>query len=567
MLTEAATFVVFDTETTGVQARVDRIIEIGAIKLRGMDEVARFSSLLNPERTIPRRITDLTGISSGTLVSAPTAREVIPAFLDFAQGAVLVAHNIGFDVDMVNAELARLELPPLTHPQLCTLRLCRRLLRGLRSKGLGAVSEHFGIRVNGRHRALGDAEATVEVLRRLLPRIGPRAQTVEGLVAYQHTRYSSEANHLDALRTFVATLPERPGVYFMHDANDAIVYVGKARRLRARVRQYFTAVEAKEPRLKQLADTVRRVSFTETGSELGALLLESRLIKELQPRFNRASRRYRSRPFIRLETTPYPRASVASFTLDDGAEYFGPLSGRRQAEIVSEVVARFFKLRECDDAGFARGPCLYQGLGRCLAPCVTRDTEAYSAEVDRVRAFLTGQATDIQDDLRAAMLEAATRREFELAGTYRDWLAALDRMADHQKLAGSSVLEHHAAVVQNGVSPGTVQVFAIRYGRHTGTHTLSLAPSAADLAGLDAFLGAQFAPAPAPERYAKREVDEVRLLAHWLYVHRTSARHVPFQEAMAPEAFALAVRAALTADDDPLPEDEDDPEVVDDDAA
>jgi DNA polymerase III subunit epsilon len=564
MRTDEATFVVFDTETTGVVARTDRIIEIGAIKLRGTEEVARFSSLVNPERSIPRRITGITGLSAGTLVSAPPAREVIPAFVDFARDAVLVAHNIGFDVEMVNAELARLGLPPLLHPQLCTLRLCRRLLRGLKSKGLTAVADHFGIAVQGRHRALGDAEATAEVLRRLLPRIGARAETVEGLLAFQHTRYGSEAAHLTRLRAFVQTLPERPGVYFMHDAAGAVVYVGKARRLRARVRQYFTAVEAKEPRLKQLADAVRSVTYTETGSELGALLLESRLIKELQPRFNRAARRYRSRPFIRLETTPYPRVSVAGFTLDDGAEYFGPLASRRQAEIVAEVVARFFRLRECDEAGFARGPCLYDDLGRCLAPCRTHDADAYADEVARLRAFLLGQHTGIQDELRAAMGEAATRREYELAATYRDWLAALDRMAGHQRVTAASVLEHHAAVVQDGVEPGTVQVFAIRYGRHTATLTLRLPPAESDLADLDTFLRDQFGVEQAPpERYNRREIDEVRVLAHWLYVHRHSARHVPLASGQAFDAFAARVRAALVAEDDAdVPEDEDDPEVV-----
>ena len=345
MRTDSTAFVVFDTETTGVDARTDRVIEIGAVRLDGLTEVGRFSSLVNPERLVPRRITEITGLSTASLVGAPVAAEAIPEFLAFAEGAVLVGHNVPFDVAMVNAELARLGRPPLDHPTLDTLRLARRLLHGHRSKGLTAVADHFGIRVHGRHRALGDAEATAEVLRRFVAMMGPRGRTLDGLVGYQNTRYGSaaEAPHLARLRETIAAQPDRPGVYFFRDAKGSVVYVGKAKRLRTRLRSYVTAVEAKSGRLRQMMDDVRTVETTETGSELAALLLESRLIKEMQPRFNRASRRYRTRPFVRLGPGPAPTVTLSSFTVDDGAEYFGPLAGRRQAEAVVRIVERAFR--------------------------------------------------------------------------------------------------------------------------------------------------------------------------------------------------------------------------------
>ncbi len=559
MRTDAASFVVFDTETTGVDARADRVIEIGAVRLLGMEEVGRFSSLVNPERLIPRRITEITGLATSHVVSAPLAAHVVPTFLEFAKGAVLVGHNVAFDIGMINGELARLGLPLLDHAALDTLRLARRLLHGHRSKGLSAVTEHFGIRVHGRHRALGDAEATAEVLRRFVARIGPRALTVEGLTAYQNARYgeTGEAPHLAALREAIAAFPERPGVYFFRDARGTVVYVGKARRLRTRLRSYVTAVEAKTARLRQMMDVVRSVTVTETGSELAALLLESTKIKDLQPRFNRASLRYRTRPFVRIGPGPYPTVSISSFTSDDGAEYFGPLAGRRQAEVVLGVVERTFRLRRCDDLLFAKhAGCLYHDLDRCTAPCITADRAAHDAELARLRAFLVGADTSVQDALRVGMKEAAERREYETAATLRDYLGALDRMADRQRLFAAPVHEIHAFAVQDGVEPETVQVFAIRHGRHAATLTLYVPLGASGEAKLAAFVAAHTGEADVPARYFKREIDEVRLLAHWLYVHRASARIVQVRADDPPDDLVPRLLAALHADEPVVPEDD-----------
>ena len=554
MRTEAATFVVFDTETTGVVPATDRIIEIAAVKLRGGQVVERFASLVHPGRVVPARITEITGITTGTLIGAPPVADVLPGFLAFAEGAVLVGHNVAFDVGFVNAELARMGQPPLLHPTVCTVRLARRLLPGLRSKNLGAVAEHLGIPVTARHRAAGDAEATAAAFVEFVRRIGPAAETVAGLVAYQHTKYDAKRApaHVSGLREKVAAAPERPGVYFFHDANGAVVYVGKAKRLRQRLRSYVTAFEAKPARLRQLVETVRDVTWEETGSELAALLLESRLIKERQPRFNRASRRYKTRPFVRLETTPYPRVSVSTHLFDDGAEYFGPLGGRHQAEVVVELVNRFFGLRECDDPTFAHGrACLYASMGRCLAPCESDDAPTYAAEVERVRAFLLGHDDHVLDAVRTAMREAAGRREYELAGTYRDWAAVLERMTDRGRRVAAPVLDHHAVVVQDGVVPGMVDLFAVRFGRLAGQLTLAATPDAADLDRLDAFLAAWFGDdVPRPERYLRPEIDEVRLLAHWLYVYRDSARHVHAVPGEGPAALGHRVRAALGALED-----------------
>ena len=489
---------------------------------------------------------------------------MLPRFLDFLGEAVLVAHNLPFDLRFLNAELARLGRPPLANGTLCTLRLARRLLRGLRSKGLTAVADHYGIAVQGRHRALGDAEATAEVLLRLFRQLAfqHEIETLDDLLAFQHRTYGKSkkpSKHVGRIRDEVLPrLPERPGVYFMKDAAGATLYIGKAKSLRSRVRSYFTAIEAHPPRLRKLVEAVRDVGWEETPSELAALLLESRLIKERQPRFNRAQRRYRNRPFIRLDAQhPFPTVSVSRYLLRDGAEYFGPLGGRRQAELVTDVIGQFFGLRPCDEETFGQGKrrCVHHQIGQCEGPCADADVaRAYAAEVQRVRDFLGGRDRWVLGEIEAAMRAEAAALNFEQAAVYRDWLQKLERMMQKHARIATPVLQHHAVIVQPDVGAGSdvgapsdvrrAQLFVVRYGRLAETLSLALPPSETDVGHLRERLAAHFERAQEPpERYLKREIDEVRVLAHWMYVHRADVRQVAWTSEGDLDAFVADVLA------------------------
>ena len=555
-------FVIVDTETTGSKAEANRIIEMGAVKVLGGEIVGRFSQLINPERSVPSRITQLTGITTAMVFDQPTAAEVMPRFLDFLgagspeQEAVLVAHNLPFDLRFLNAELAWIGRPPLANRTLCTLRLARRLLQGLHSKGLTAVADFYGIPVRGRHRALGDAEATAEILLRFFRQLqfAHEIETLDGLLTFQHSAYSKSkkpSKHLRRMQDEVLPrLPERPGVYFMKDEGGATLYIGKAKSLRSRVRSYFTAIEAHPPHLRKLVEAVRDVAWEETPSELAALLLESRLIKEQQPRFNRAQRRYRNRPFIRLDVEhPFPSISWSRYLMSDGAEYFGPLGGRGQAELVTAVIERFFKLRPCDEETFGRGKrCLYHAMARCAGPCEDAAAEAYAAEVQRVRDFLSGRDRWVLGEIEAAMKAEAAALNFEQAATYRDWLRKLERMMQKQARIAAPVLQHNAVIVQPDVrvqpeaGARRAQLFIVRFGRLAETLSLALPPS--DVRHLRERLAEHFEQAQEPpERYFKREIDEVRVLAHWMYAHRASARQVPWPPDGDLDAFVADVLA------------------------
>ncbi|PEN14860.1 DNA polymerase III subunit epsilon [Longibacter salinarum] len=530
MTIEDATFVVTDTETTGTKAASNRVIEIGAVKVEAGEITDRFQQLINPERTIPSRITHLTGITTGMVFDKPTMENVMPQYLDFLGDGILVAHNLPFDLRFLNAECSRLGLSDLENQTLCSLRLARRLLPGLRSKGLSRLAQFYGINVNGRHRALGDAEATGIILKRFIRQLDFEhdIHEVDELLAFQNRKYTKvrkAPKHLKKLREDVLPdLPDAPGVYFLKTSSGKTLYIGKAKQLSDRVRSYFTAIESKDARKRKMMSKVRRVEWTVTDTELEALLLESRLIKEQKPSYNRAQKRYRHRPFIKLQTDEaFPRVGWQRAISDDGAEYYGPLRSRKQAELVIEVISRFFGLRECDDSELSLGQrCLYADMERCTAPCENEDEERYAVQVDRVREFLCGQDTSVLDELEERMQQASRQLEFEKAATFRDWLQTLERMLAKQKAVAAPVLDHNAALVHPHQDEGTADVLLVRFGKFARSLRVNLPLSpdrTSDVAGAVEFV---FDDATVrPDELTRRDQDEIRLLSHWMYMHRS----------------------------------------------
>ncbi len=566
MTTDQATFVVVDTETTGSRAGEDRLIEVAAVRLRDGEVVDTFQQLVDPGRHVPRRITRLTGISTAMVYGQPAAAEVMPAFVEFVGDAVLVAHNLPFDARFLDVALAEAGLPPLQNPSLDTLRLARRLFPSFPSKGLSHLTAHFGIQVQGRHRALGDAEATATLLALMLERLRREfdVRTVDDLLAFQRRRYKDtrrEPRHLKTIREeTLPQLPDRPGVYFMRDGRGSVIYVGKAKSLRNRVRSYFTGVDAHAPKTRKLVRDVREVTWRETGTELAALLEESKLIKNYLPVYNRAQRRYRDYPFLRLDTTHgYPTLSWTPRIAHDGAEYYGPLGRRGQAEELVELIGRLFMLRECDENVFALGrECLYHQMGRCGAPCVGGEgAEQYELEVDRVRAFLTGRDTEAVEAVEEAMREAAALREYEAAGWYRDQLRRLRRALGRQRQIASAVHEHDAVLVEplapgyDGLpasAGGGAQLFLIRHGRLAGRLDVSAAPDAEDRAALAEALAETFDPGLAPpDTHLRPDVDEMRMLANWMRLHPETGRQVRWRPDLDPDDFLAAVLDAARA--------------------
>ncbi len=548
-----ATFVVTDTETTGTAPKSDRIIELAAVKVEGGEVVDTFQQLINPGRSIPKRITQITGISTGMVFDAPPMEDVLPRYLDFLGEGVLTAHNLSFDRNFLNAELQRLGRSELSNDTLCTLRLARRLLPGLKSKGLSRLIQFYDLNVNGRHRALGDAKATATILQQFFSQLDFEHEitTLDELLTFQHRSYRQvrrTPNHIQRLRDEVLPeLPERPGVYFMKRSNGTILYIGKAKQLSDRVRSYFNAIESHSARRRKLMNKVRRVEWTTTTTELEALLLESRLIKEHKPTYNRAQRRYRSRPFVRLDMgEDFPRIGWSYNLADDGAEYYGPLRNREQAELVVDVASRFFRLRECDNDELRLGRrCLYADIDRCTAPCETGDAARYRDELDRVRAFLTGQDRSVLDAIEERMQQAAADLDFEQAATFRDGLEQLEGILARQQIVAAPIQQHNAVLVVPAPATEALQLMAIRYGRPVSSVTLAGDRIEEAAARIEAVVQAHFTgEEERPGSFSKRDVDEIRLLAHWIHTHQGDCVHLRWWNDETPEDFTVRIRTS-----------------------
>lgn len=545
------TFVVTDVETTGTSADSNRIIEIGAVKIQGEEVTDRFQQLVNPQRSIPGRISRLTGISTGMVFDAPSIGEVLPDYLDFLGENVLVAHNLSFDQGFLNAELRRTGRDPLSNEALCTLRLARRLLPGLDSKGLSRLVQFYDIDVNGRHRALGDAEATGIVFRRFLRQLAfeHEIDTLEDLLAFQYRQYQKvreTPNHLQRIREEVLPdVPESPGVYALTNGSGAALYIGKASCLSDRLRSHFTAVESQDGRRRKMLQKVRDVDWEPTPTELQALLRESRLIKARKPRYNRAQRRYYSRPFLRLDTAhAYPAISWTRSVTDDGAEYYGPVRNVEQAEQIVNVVGRFFRLRECDDERLHLGQrCLYADMDRCVAPCETDDPEQYAEVVRRVRAFLEGRDRTVLDRLRERMQQASEQRDYEKAAEFRDLVEQLERVLDKQALWAAPLRRRNGVLVHpTDAKEGRVHLYFVRCGQFADLVTIQVPPTEEDCHRVRSQWSAHFAPeTEAPPSFSKKDVNEIRLLSHWLYAHRDELTVVPRVPDRSPEEMAETV--------------------------
>jgi DNA polymerase-3 subunit epsilon len=507
---EEAPYVVFDVETTGSSsAKGGAITELGAVKVLRGAVVDQYSTLVNPGRPIEPFVVRLTGITDRMVAGAPDAAEVMPLFDGFAEGCVLVGHNVHFDCSFVAAARADAGLPPLPNPVLDTLRLARSLVPGLRRYRLASLAGHFGVRAMPNHRALSDAAATAEVFLKLLKLLrSAGVRSVGEAATLGRGRVRPQKGHL------AEGVPSAPGVYYFVDKHGAVLYVGKAKDLRSRVRTYFNGGDGRR-KVGRLVEEVAEVRVRETGSELRALILEAREIRRLLPRYNSAGRGEKASWSIKLDLNePYPIPErVPAGDPEEGVTYLGPYRSAGVLDACIEALGRIFPLRRCpaDPEG---ATCFYGQMGRC-GPCLGMGEEEYRREVlDELTALLRGEGGE--EHLAALVRERerlAGALEFEAAARLRDLIAGIERV----RLARAVVsAEGVQAVVAPSTEPGVVEVFVLAGGRliaHRGFET-------GDATGLSRFAEGVLAGAAAPGP-GSEGTDEARVVA--AYLKRRSA--------------------------------------------
>lgn len=461
------TFVVVDLETTGSTAE-DSITEIGAVKVHAGEVVGEFQTLVNPNSHIPALVAVLTGITNQMVASAPRLAQVLPSFLEFAAGSVLVAHNAAFDIGFLRRACTEHGHPWPGFGVLDTVKLSRSIL--LRDEvpnhKLATLARHFRATTTPNHRALSDARATVDVLHGLMERVGSLGvQTLEDLSEFSR-RVSPERR---AKRSWAADLPQQPGVY-LFKAGDEVLYVGKSTNLRTRVRSYFTASEHRA-RIDEMVRVATGVEPVVCETPLQAEVCELRLIATHQPRYNRRSKFPHRQQWLKITIEPLPRLSVVRQVKDDDATYFGPFRRRQQAEEVASALYDAFPVRQCTprlSPNRPISPCALAGMGRCCAPCDgSTDADAYAAVVESVRDCLTDDVRPVVGAVRRRLRRLVAEERFEEATTIRGRLETVlaTSLRFHRVRALAACAEVVGAARDDA---GDWEIHVVRYGRLAG---------------------------------------------------------------------------------------------------
>lgn len=274
-------YAILDIETTGGKYNEEGITEIAIYRFDGHEVTDQFISLVNPEREIQPFVVNLTGINSNMLKNAPKFYEVAKRIVEITEDCIVVAHNADFDYRILKTEFNRLGFP-YKRKTLCTVELSQELIPDMESYSLGKLTRALGIPVSDRHRANGDALATVKLFKLLMNKDSDKKIIKNAVKIEKKSKMSSN------LKTIIEDLPSDIGVYYIHDERGNIIYIGKSNNIRKRITQHFTNKNSKSKKIQTL---VASVTYEKTGSELIALLKESEEIKLNKPILNRALKR------------------------------------------------------------------------------------------------------------------------------------------------------------------------------------------------------------------------------------------------------------------------------------
>jgi DNA polymerase-3 subunit epsilon len=428
------TFCVIDLETTGGSAESCGITEIGAVKTTGGVCSGTFQALVNPGMAVPPEITVLTGISQSMVMPAPRIESVLPTLLEFIGDAVIVGHNVRFDLGFLRMALERSGRSRLANPWVDTCALARRLVRDeVPNCRLGTLASRLRLDHRPNHRALDDALATADLLHVLLERAGGLGVTgLDDLLALPKLAGHAQVGKL----ALTASLPRAPGVYLFRDRGGRVLYVGKATDLRSRVRSYFSGDGRRK--VGQLLREVHTIDHHVCTSTLEAAVTEVRLIHEYQPRFNRQAKDWSRYRYLKLTLgEAFPRLSVVRAVRDDGALYLGPLTSTTQARRVAEAIESAVPLRRCTATpgrNTRSGPCAPAQLGVASCPCAgTITPERYRAVVDQAVIGLRREPRRLLEPLERRMRALAAEQRFEEAADVRERAAALARALRRQR--------------------------------------------------------------------------------------------------------------------------------------
>lgn len=383
-------YAIVDIETTGGYAANHRITEIAIYLHDGVQITDTFHTLINPGRSIPYYITGLTGITSEMVLSAPAFNEIAPQVFEKLDGKVFVAHNAHFDYSFLKKEFEQAGINWQAR-KLCTVRLSRKIIPGLRSYSLGSLAESLGIEITNRHRAKGDASATVRIFDQLLQR-DRDSHIIKAL-----KRNSGETILPPNLpKEQFDKLPAKCGVYYFHDARGNVIYVGKAINIKKRIAGHFTG-DAREWSRSKIRNEIHHVTYELTGNELIALILESQEIRKLWPKYNQAQK-YRVEEwgiYNYEDRNGYQRFSVNLVTR--GSRPLMRFSAKGDAwNFLWEKVREFKLCPKLSGLQVSKGLCFNYQTGECQGACMCIESvKKYNKRIERAISSLSSQGSSV----------------------------------------------------------------------------------------------------------------------------------------------------------------------------
>ncbi|MGB3607183.1 MAG: exonuclease domain-containing protein [Psychroserpens sp.] len=369
-------YAILDIETTGGKYNEEGITEIAIYKFDGHQVVDTFISLVNPEREIQPFVVNLTGINSNMLKSAPKFYEIAKRIVEITEDCIIVAHNAQFDYRILRTEFKRLGFG-FKRKTLCTVELAQQLIPDQASYSLGKLTRALGIPVSDRHRANGDAMATVKLFKIIL------SKDLDKQIIKDHVKADIEKRLKDNHRTIIESLPAITGVYYMHDDQGEIIYIGKSKNIKHRINQHFTNTNSKSKKLQLL---VRSVTYEATGSELIALLKESAEIKRNKPKFNRALRRsvFTHALYSFTDANGYINLTVDKVSLDKSAiTTFSNLQSGKS--FITRVLKEYNLCQKLTGLYTTKSNCFNYTIKSCNGACIQKESpEDYNQRVSEL---------------------------------------------------------------------------------------------------------------------------------------------------------------------------------------
>ena len=367
-------YAIVDIETNGGSLRNAKITEIAIFLYDGSEIVDSFVSLINPESNIPPFITNLTGITNDMVAGAPKFYEVAKKVVELTEDAIFVAHSVSFDYSIVRSEFRSLGYD-FVRQKLCTVQLSRKLLPLQSSYSLGNLCENLNIEINGRHRAGGDAEATVKLFEILLA-LDNKKVTFGNLSRDHHT-----FDNPNVSAELIESLPEETGVYYFYNSEGELIYIGKSKNIRKRIISHL--LNAKSPKAVSMRQDIADISFELTGSELVALLKESEEIKQKKPLYNRAQKRtyFQYGLFTDQQIDGYIRLELKK--IKDGSLPLTTYASRKEGiDHLYYINDQYQLCLSLTGLNKRRGACFHHSLKKCNGACIGKEShEEYNERV------------------------------------------------------------------------------------------------------------------------------------------------------------------------------------------